>query len=121
MNKEFQEIFTRLRAIIASHAGRLDVSADTATHYCLHLRFSPKLKKGFPVAWVKIEKNYVSYHFMPVYMFPTLREGLSEKLRARMQGKACFNFKKVDEALFGELDDLTANGLAISRQSGFAP
>jgi hypothetical protein len=34
---------------------------------------------------------------------PKLLEGCSQQLRARMQGKSCFNFKTVDEALFAEL------------------
>jgi GNAT superfamily N-acetyltransferase len=47
-----------------------------------------------------------------MYMFPKLRDGRSKKLRARMQGKACFNFKVGDEPLFKELEQLTAKGFA---------
>jgi hypothetical protein len=121
MNPEFALIFARLRAILQKHAGRLTVTDDSADHYCLAVDYSAKLKKGFPAAWVKISKAYVSYHFMPVYMFPKLRDGLSKKLRARMQGKSCFNFKTVDEALFNELDELTEQGFAMSRKAGFGP
>ena len=120
MNSEFESIFARLREILRRHSGALTVSADTPDHFCLHLAYSPKFKKGFPVAWVKVSKAYVSYHFMPVYMFPNLRDGLSKKLRTRMQGKSCFNFKAVDEALFEELERLTVEGLAVSRKAGVA-
>src|SRR4051812_13742909 len=98
MNSEFASIFAHLRGILEPHAGRLKLTANAADLYCLEIPFSPKFKKGFPVAWVKIGRSYVSYHFMPVYMFPKLREELSDKLRARMQGKSCFNFKVADEA-----------------------
>jgi hypothetical protein len=97
------------------------VTADAPDHYCLDIPFSPKFKKGFPVAWVKVGKSYVSYHFMPVYMFPRLRDGMSEKLRARMQGKSCFNFKAADEMLFKELEQLTTKGLALGREAGVGP
>ncbi len=120
MNTEFALIFARLREVLQKHAGNLTVSADTHGHYCLAVDHSAKLKKGFPAAWVKISKAYVSYHFMPVYMFPKLRDGLSKKLRARMQGKSCFNFKAVDEALFRELEQLTGEGFAAARKAGFA-
>src|SRR5215831_7280299 len=106
MNAEFETIFARLRSILEPHAARLRVTADVPEHYCLEVAFSPKLKRSFPAAWVKIGKAYVSYHFMPVYMFPVLREGMSKKLRSRMQGKACFNFKVADETLFKELEKL---------------
>jgi hypothetical protein len=120
MNPHFETIFARLRKILEPHAARLTITADGPNHYCLDVAFSPKLKKAFPVAWVKVGKAYVSYHFMPVYMFPQLRERMSEKLRARMQGKACFNFKVPDEALFTELEEITTEGLALCRKAGFA-
>ncbi len=118
MNPEFALIFARLREILQQHAGRLTVAADAPDHYCLAVDHSPKFKKGFPAAWVKISKAYVSYHFMPVYMFPKLRDGLSEKLRGRMQGKSCFNFKTVDELLVKELEELTAQGFDMARKMG---
>jgi len=121
MNSNFESIFARLREILQKHSASLTVTADTPDHYCLQVAFSPKLKKPFPVAWVKIGKAYVSYHFMPVYMFPKLLDGRSDKLRARMQGKSCFNFKVVDEALFEELKDLTTEGFARCREVGFGP
>jgi hypothetical protein len=120
MKTEFPEVFSRLRAIAAKHAGRLQVTADTKAHYGLSIAHSPKLGRGFPVVWVKVGKNYVSYHFMPVYMFPPLKQGLSAELAARMQGKSCFNFTKLDEVLLDELAALTNAGLAMCRKMGFA-
>lgn len=121
MNAEFASIFSRLRDVLQRHTGALSVTADAPDHYCLAVDYNPKLKKGFPAAWVRIGKGYVSYHFMPVYMFPKLRAGLSKKLRARMQGKPCFNFKHADEALFHELEALTTQGFAEARKAGFGP
>ena len=121
MNSAFEAILIRLREILEPHSARLKVTADAPDHYCLELPYSPKFKKAFPVAWVKIGKAYVSYHFMPVYMLPKLRERMSDELRARMQGKSCFNFKVLDETLLKELDQLTAEGFAMSRKAGFVP
>jgi len=36
-----------------------------------------------------------------------------------MQGKTCSNFKSNDEALFKELEKLTAQGIAGFRKAGF--
>ncbi len=47
---------------------------------------------------------------MCVYLQSDLLEAMSPDLRKRMQGKSCFNFTKVDEGLFDELSDMTANG-----------
>jgi hypothetical protein len=121
VTSEFDSIFARLRGILEPYAARLKLSADQPDHFCLDVPFSQKLKKGYPIAWVKVSKSYVSYHFMPVYMFPKLCDSLSEKLRARMQGKSCFNSRTVDEALFTELEQLTTKGFALGREAGFGP
>jgi hypothetical protein len=114
---EFNVIFARLRAILREHSSRLIVSADEEDHYCLDVPFSPKLKKSFPVAWVRVSKSYVSFHFMPVYFAPELQKSMSAALKARMQGKSCFNFKVVDEQLFEELGRLTAKGFNMSKKA----
>jgi len=121
MNSQFQAIFDGLRAILQKHSAALKVSADAADHYCLDVEYSPKFKKGFSVAWVKVNKAYVSYHFMPVYGSPKLRDSMSKKLRARMQGKSCFNFKVIDESLFDELEQVTARGFAAFKKAGLGP
>ena len=64
------------------------------------------------VAWVQTGKTYVAYHLMGVYGNPKLLQACSPALKARMQGKSCFNFTKIDEPLFRELADLTARSLA---------
>lgn len=81
----------------------------------------PKLKKPLWIGGVQIGKNYVSYHFMPVYMAPRLLETVSVELKARKQGKACFNFSTIDEPLFAELAALTARGFAGAAKAGFIP
>jgi hypothetical protein len=40
-----------------------------------------------------------------------LMASMSPELRHRMQGKACFNFTKIDEPLFAELGRLMEAGL----------
>lgn len=137
MKPEFESIFLGLREILQKHSDRLSVTADTPERYCLEAGVQPRLKtlpqprsgkewtmtkqQRIPVAWIQIGKSYVSFHFMPVYMFPKLRQGLSEKLRARMQGKSCFNFTVADTALFKELEKLAEEGFAACRKAGFGP
>ena len=83
------------------------MSEDSPTRYCLEGGLHPKHKKPMPIAWVEVGKNYVSFHHMGVYARPDLLKESSKKLKARMQGKSCFNFTSVDESLFAELEELT--------------
>jgi len=107
MADTFAEVFSALRAILQRHAGQLAVSENTLTRYCLEGGLHPKHKKPMPIAWVEVGKNYVSFHHMGVYARPDLLTDVSAKLKARMQGKSCFNFTSIDEPLFVELEDLT--------------
>ena len=68
------------------------------------------------IAWVQVGKNYVSFHHMGVYARPDLLKGVSKKLKARMQGKSCFNFSLVDEPLFAELEALTIRAFEAFRK-----
>ena len=98
------------------HADRLVVSEDGPTRFCLEGGLHPKHKKPIPIAWVEIGKNYVSFHHMGVYARPELLTDASAMLRARMHGKACFNFASIDQPLFAELEDLTTRAFTAFRQ-----
>lgn len=115
----FETVFVTLKEILRRHRGPLSVVEDSAQRYCLAGGSHPKHKTPMPIAWVEIGKAYVSFHHMGVYACPDLLEGVSKGLKARMQGKSCFNFKAVDSALFGELEDLTLRAFAAFRKGGY--
>ncbi len=119
MSDALADVFSALRPILQRNAGRLVVTEDSATRYCLQGGAHPKHKTPMAIAWVEIGKNYVSFHHMGVYARPDLLEGISKKLKARMQGKSCFNFTSVDEPLFAELEALTIRAFEAFRQLPF--
>ena len=114
----FEEVFEVLKAVMAKHASRLVVAADVPDNYLLNTHFSQRWKKELMFGAVQRKKNYVSYHLMPVYLCPELLDDISPELRKRMQGKSCFNFKVVDQALFRELAQLTRRGFDRMKQDG---
>ena len=104
---EFSLVFAALKKLMRPFAKRFDVTTNTGTKYYLQGRYSEKYGKPIWFGGVQRGKAYVSFHLTAVYAFPGLLKGLSPKLRARMQGKSCFNFTKHDAALFRELGRLT--------------
>jgi hypothetical protein len=119
MPAEFTSIYASLCEILKRNAGAYRVKEDTADTFWLETAVHPQRKMRLCAAGVKIGKAYVSYHLMPVYGYPKLLDGISAKLKARMQGKSCFNFKVADEALFQELEELTARSLAAFTRAGY--
>ena len=128
MPSEFESIFTRLRSLLQKHSETLSVNEDTSTSYSLAGKPGPATLKAWggkmkrpviPVAWVQIGKAYVSYHLMGVAGNAKLCDAMSAELKARMQGKTCFNFKAVDDELFAELDQLTDQSITGFRNAGY--
>ena len=107
---DFPAIFEQLKNILKPYAGDLTVKADTADTYYLDGPYSEMWKKDLFFGSAQIKKNYVSFYLMPVYMYPELLNEISPELKKHMQGKSCFNFKKVELALFEELAALTRKG-----------
>ena len=127
MATELEMIFARLRGILRQHgAGLGDRSAsgrftlESAPGPATLQASGGKVRRPtIPVAWVEARKSYVSFHLMGLYGNRKLESEVSRELRARMQGKTCFNFKRIDEDLFTELDRVTGQAIAAFRQAGF--
>lgn len=128
MATDFDAIFQALRSVLRAHAAGLTVAADTPERFCLEAVPGPATlaawggrarRPTLPVAWVERGRAHVGYHLMGLDGDPTLAAGLSGGLRARRQGKTCFNFKRLDEAPLQELAEVTAASIAALRRAGF--
>jgi hypothetical protein len=115
--RDLTPVFDRLRTIMARHADGLVVVRDVPGDYYLDTRHVRTDGYVLMFGAVQIKARYVSYHLMPLAYAPN-RLGASAALQARMQGKACLNFTRVDEGLFVELDEVT--GRAVTASAGFA-
>ena len=108
---DFPLVFEQLKSILKPYAKNLTITVDTAKGYSLDGPYSEKYKRAIFFGATQIQKNYVSFYLMPVYMFPELLNDISPALKKHMQGKSCFNFKKVEPELFNELTQLTRLGV----------
>ncbi len=113
-------VFTALRVLMAPYARQLKAVRDDDSELYVDTLHIQKNKKPLFFGAVQLKKGYVSYHLMPIYLAPTLLDAVSPELKARMQGKSCFNFKAVDEPLVRELQALTQAAYASYQAQGFA-
>jgi hypothetical protein len=109
---DLHAVEARLRAILNPYRDRLHVTKEGPEGIYLELPGSEGKPWGY-VGGTRVGKAYVSYYLMGAYD-GGLQASMSPALRKRMQGKTCFNFTKIDEALFAELETVTA--AAIARQ-----
>jgi hypothetical protein len=111
MTEGLPTVHDRLRAILAPYRDRLHVAADGPGGMTLELKGYEGKPWGY-AAGTRLGKRYVSYYLMGVYGDEGLAASISPELKRRMQGKSCFNFTKIDEALLRELEALTAKSIA---------
>ena len=107
---DFAPVFIALRHILDPFGKELAVQTDKPGNF--HTEIPSIIHRGKPLyfAGIRTGKNYVSFHLLPMYNSQQLHKGMSAALKKRMQGKACFNFKEVDKALFADLKTLTKRG-----------
>jgi hypothetical protein len=117
--KNLSAVFLELKAILQPYAELLDVKVDADSELYIDTLHIQKNQKPLFFGAVQIKKNYVSYYLMPVYVDPGLLDGISAKLKKRMQGKSCFNFSEIDRELFDELAQLTATGFASYKEQRY--
>ena len=108
--REFAEVDRRLRQLLEPLRSKLAVTRDGPGGMAVEIPGLEGRPWGY-VAGVRPGKRYVSFYLMPVYASPELAATMSPELRRRMQGKACFNFTRIDEPLFAELTRLMHAGL----------
>jgi len=108
---DLDAVHARLKSLLGRHREGLAVTADGPGGMKLEVPGLEGKPWGY-AAGTRLGKRYVSLYLMGVYASPGIVAGLSPELRARMQGKSCFNFSKVDEGLFAELEALTRESIA---------
>ncbi|HVF25662.1 MAG TPA: hypothetical protein VNA23_07220 [Anaerolineales bacterium] len=104
---DFPLVFEKLKSILKPYETGFNITADTIEAYSLDGPYSEKWKKELFFGSAQVKKNYVSFYLMPVYMYPDLLKDIRPELKKHMQGKSCFNFKKVEPELFQELEHIT--------------
>lgn len=120
-NSEFNNIFARFKDMLSEYAGEsLKIRNENPDQF--ELFGPPTPRSNGREVWfgaTKVNKSYISYYLMPVYACPDLLEGISPDLKKRKQGKSCFNFTRVDEKLFKEMELLTEQGYERFKKEGF--
>ena len=111
-------VFERLRKVLEPYAKYMIVKHDGPGIY--YLESAPVPKYGTEVFFgaVQAGKGQVSFHFMPIYVFPEMRESLSPALRKRLRGTSKFTFTELDAPLLRELTALTKKGYQGYRRGG---
>src|SRR5664279_1155536 len=98
-NPDLLPLYDELKAIVAPYADRFTAIEPEPGHYELwsarEVSFGGrKPQKPYFVGFV-IQKSFVGFYFMLLYMEPDIATRLGPDLLATLKGKTCFRIKKL--------------------------
>jgi hypothetical protein len=70
-------------------------------------------------AAIIVQKAFVGFYFMPVYMNPALKKKLSPALAKLLKGKACFQVKHLDASLLNDIEAALNEGAKTYKARGW--
>ncbi|MFZ4815035.1 MAG: hypothetical protein ACOYL5_10915 [Phototrophicaceae bacterium] len=69
---------------------------------------------------VVVQKGHVGFYYFPIYIEPSMADGLSAPLAKMLKGKTCFHCKKpLTPELEQEIIGLLASGVSMYRGNGW--
>ncbi|MGI8950011.1 MAG: hypothetical protein ACR2FN_00355 [Chitinophagaceae bacterium] len=66
-----------------------------------------------------IQKGFVGFYFMPVYINPKLKEKISAELLKCLKGNNCFHIKKNDAIIMQQIKQALDLGLKYYEENGW--
>lgn len=119
-SNNFPVIYEQLRNVLQRSAAGMKIAHDLPGDFNLVTPGDNPRRQEIFFGAVKIQKNFVSYYLMPIYIYPDLLEGVSSSLLRHLKGKSCFRFTRLDDRLLDELNLLTQRGRQRFQQEGWA-
>ncbi|MEJ1223136.1 hypothetical protein [Sediminicola sp. 1XM1-17] len=114
---ELIEIQKKLHRLLKSHIPPLRVRKDTPEEFevCGTIPAMQGRQKvdGFYFASVVPKPKDIRFYFFPIYTHPKQFEPLSQAMQKCLKGKSCFHFKKMDQAMVHELNNMVSLGVQL--------
>jgi len=121
---ELVPIFNKLCGMLRSHAkGDLKIRGGDNGQIALinekPVVIDGRKKDELWFASALIQKGYVGFYYMPVYMNDAIRSQLGADLLKCLKGKACFYIKKDDPVLFDQIEKALHLGVDAFKMKGW--
>ena len=124
---DLQTIFDTLKPLLQAYQPPLTAQVDTSTRYELWSVTPPaeplvvegRKRSQVFFASLIIQKSYVGFYFMPVYVEDELKTIFQPELLRLLKGKSCFHIKKLDAALLGQIEAALKIGFELYQHRGW--
>jgi hypothetical protein len=120
--KDFDIIFTEVKKKLNKYAGKMTVTKDHEKAYELTIDKPITLAgRTYPTLFFAagmMHKGHVGFYFFPIYTHPQSFANIPPELKKTLKGKSCFNIKKWDDTLAGQVEDLLKEGFEFYKKQG---
>jgi hypothetical protein len=121
--EELQVIFKQVRTLISQYSPPLVAKKDQADYYDLwslkDVVIAGRKKKEVFFAGAIIQKGYVGFYFMPVYVNKEMKKIFAPELLSLLKGKSCFHLRRSDSAIMFQIEEAIKAGFDIYRKNGW--
>jgi hypothetical protein len=126
MPADLQEIFERLRSVLAEHSppftartGGVKGKVDYQLWSEKDVEVDGRPRKEVYFAGLIVQKGYVGFYYMPVYAEPERKKLFAPELLGLLKGKSCFHVKQLDDDLVGQIRDALEAGRRLYEDRGW--
>ena len=121
--QDLHSIFETLRNLLSTYAPPFVPKVDDAGRYDLcsvkSVVIEGRKRKEVYFASVIIQKGYVGFYYMPVYVETELKAVFAPELLALLKGKSCFHVKRLTPELLGQVESALKIGYDLYRERGW--
>ena len=117
MNNDLIEIFNSVKKLMKKYENPLIAKMDMDSRYELwsvkDIVIEGRKRKEIYFAGLIIQRNYVGFYYMPVYVETEMKNMFGTDLLKLLKGKSCFHIKKFDEVLEKQIADALEKGYLL--------
>lgn len=114
------DIFATLRKKLTIYQPPLNNKVDLADRYELWtekaILINGRRHTEMFFAALIIQKNYVGFYLMPLYVEPSFKGCIAPELLKLLKGKTCFHIKVFDNQIFAQIEVVLEQGFILYQQ-----
>lgn len=120
---DLKQIFDSLKPLLEKYRPPLAAKTENERYFDLwsfkDLEIEGRKRKEVFFAGLIIQKDYVGFYYMPVYVDGEIKQLFPPNLLKLLKGKSCFHIRKLSPELMADLDRALQLGFARYQARGW--
>jgi hypothetical protein len=117
------DVFAVLRKKLSVYSPPMQIRMEDQRRYELwsvkDLVIEGRKRKDVYFAGLMIQKDYVGFYFMPVYVKSEIGTLFSPELAKLLKGKSCFHIKRLNDSLQAAIESALSMGFQLYQERGW--